>query len=215
MRLKRSLISLMSGVSLLGLNVIFIGAGLPLIGGSRGRGFAQVRSESDTKTDTARYKKYQNEHYSFSFEYPAKWLLSEALDGNGVSISPVAGERSRIAVSGSKVASIETHFLSLEEHFDASLRSLQKKRSHPEHHPQNVVLVKKEVTTVLGLPAIVSTIEFDKDGQNWIEHGTLVHSQDGSTAYDIAIDCHPEELQTFQSVYDRVVQTFRILGPPK
>ena len=196
--------------------VFFTGAGLLLVCVLQDPCFAQVSAgEKKNETERAQYKNYQNDHYSFAFEYPVAWSLSEALDGNGVSVSPNSHDRSHIAVSARKVMATEAHALSVEEDFDESLRSLGKKRSHPGHHPENVKLVKKEAATFLGLPAIVSTVKFEKDGQNWVEQGILVHSQDGNTAYDIGLDCHPEELPAFQLVYAKLVRTFRILGPPK
>jgi len=205
MRLQGLRTNVLGSLSLSGLCITAVIASLFLGSGSLGQSATQVSSG---------HNRYENEHYRFSFEYPKTWATSEALDGNAVSVSPSGQSRSRIAVSGRKVMSTEAHTLSLEEDFEASLRAIQKKRPHPEHHPENVFVEKKETTTFAGLPAIVSTIRFDQDGQAWVEQGLLFHSRDGETAYEISIHCHPDELSAFQPIYDKVVQTFRLIGPP-
>lgn len=169
----------------------------------------------DHDAGSPRYKTYRNDHYNFSAEYPAEWHLTEALDGNAVAISPSPSGRSRISIDGRKVMTKDAHVLSLDEDFDDSLQSMQRKHAAPGHHPDHVVLVNKRRTTLVGLPAIVSRIEFEQDGKHWIELGLMIHSKDGDIAYDISADCHPNELPDFQPIYDKLVQTFHILGPPR
>jgi hypothetical protein len=148
------------------------------------------RSNSQ-ESEQYEYRKYRNERFNFTFEYPRQWEIIKALNGGGARIAPKEGPHpSRIDAAGS-VVQADQHGTprTLEEDFEFSLESLKKYRPHAAHKITNVTLVKKELTTFQGLPAIFSKIAFDIDGQTWMEEGLTFHDRDDRYRYDVGITC--------------------------
>jgi hypothetical protein len=170
----------------------------------------------DKAPSLQKYKEYHNDRFNFSFRYPEPWLINEALNGGGVEIALKHGpDLPRISVSGTVVQADKAgHVLSLEEDFESGLASMRKWRPNANQHIENVVVAKKEVTKFQGLPAIAGSITYDMDGQGWIQEGIMFHSQDDKYSFGIWASCQTESVRVFLPVYDEIVRTFRLRGPP-
>jgi hypothetical protein len=173
------------------------------------------RSESNHQE----VKKYLNKNFNFSFEYPGSWTLSQGLDGNGVSIFPdqksaSAYLRRVIGVGGSVGQPSEKdsgRLQTLDEDFDSLLSAINQ-GPYPAH---NLIVLSRKRTTIQGLPALVSRIEYETGNprQHWVYIYILIHTPDDATTYHISLYCHPDDLSVFSRSFDLVVRTFRILGP--
>jgi len=174
---------------------------------------------SSTKSDRQLTRNYCNKHFNFAFQYPAQWSIYNGFDGNGVSIYPPSIEkgvwRSTISVGGSigqpsEVDSV--HLQTLQEDYESRVRAM---RVGPAS-VRNIKVVSREVTTVESLPAIISTVEFDRGNpnQSWVLKQILIHSRDDRVSYHLSLMCKPKDLPVLTQSFTEVVETFRILGPP-
>lgn len=178
---------------------------------------ANVNAQSNTIQHVVNLREYHNERYDFSFQYPAQWEINEALNGGGVTIAPKQGPYlPKIGVGGEVVqANGAGHSRTLEEDFESHLASMRKWRPHAEQHIRNILVQKKEAISFQGVEAIASTITYDIGDQSWVDIGIFFHTQDDHYAFSIELHCESDKTAVFQPVYDKIVQTFRILGPPK
>lgn len=172
-----------------------------------------------TDPNRQQVKKYLNKNYNFRFEYPGSWTLFQGLDGNGVSIYPdqqsaSAYLRRAIGVGGSVGQPSEKEsdrLQTLDEDFESLLNAI-KQGPYPA---RKVIVVSRKRTTIQGLPALASKIEFESGNprQHWVYIFILIHTPDDATTYHISLYCHPDDLSVFSKSFDLVVRTFRILGP--
>lgn len=162
---------------------------------------------------------YRNANYNFSIQYPAdSWTKDEGFDKNGVELGPRNTDQfhlsPEIGISGAVGQPSEaddTRPQSLDEDFQVGLNALGK-----YDHARNVVVLSKRDANIQGLRAIVSTTRYEDsaNGQTWFDKQVLIHSDDDSPTYRLSLHCSPDDAAVLVPLFDRILNTFRILGPP-
>ena len=154
--------------------------------------------------------KYRNRNYNFCFEYPASWGIYQGFDGNGVSLYPLPKPQSTsqptIGVGGSVGQPSErgrANLQTLKEDFESRLQAT---RAGP-NPAINLKVLNSEITTMRGLPTIVSTVEFDRGTpmQEWALKQILIHTGDDAVTYHLSLSCCPEDLLALGRAFNEVV----------
>lgn len=176
-----------------------------------------LRSPSSIRNAT--WKTYRNAHYNFALRYPAdKWSEYEGFDRNGVDLTPRDKSKFQLppeigagGAVGQPSDADEARSRNLEEDFQFRLDVLKE-----YGHTRNLVVLSKVPTRVQGLSAIVSTIRYEdsSNGQVWLEKDILVHAEDDSPTYHLGLRCSPDDAPVLLPLFDKISNTFRILGPP-
>jgi hypothetical protein len=180
------------------------------------RGNVQSTANGADREDV---RKYENKNYNFTFEYPSGWSMYEGFDGNGVSIYPPSKEKSpwrpMISVGGS-VGQPSEKDESRPRTILEDLASLLQALRELQDPATNLSVVEQRDITLQGLPGIVSTVKFEQgpSNQRWILKHILLHTKDDSVTYHLSLLCHSGDSSALSPVFDKVVGTFRILGPP-
>jgi hypothetical protein len=177
--------------------------------------------EKQEDQSAARHSKtYRNNNYNFCFDYPASaWKFQESLSGNGITLTPIREEKFRLVPSIGASCSVgqpsekdESQLQTLDQDFQSRLEAM---KTGPDA-AADILVLSKQVATIQGLPAIISTDRFTKGspGQTWFEKDILIHTQGDNFTYHLGLMCHPDDAAALLPVFDRVVKSFRILGPP-
>jgi len=185
----------------------------PLQGGRR------VTAGESSNLVPPKLKGYRNANYNFLLKYPANWSSYQGFDGNGVSLYPPSKEkgpmRATVGVGGSvgqPSKSDESRPQTLEEDFESRLQAL----GVGPDPARKVAVTSKLHTTVKGLPAIVSTINFERSTppSAWTTKEILIHTSDNAVTYHLSLMCHPDSFAVLVRAFDQIVSTFKISGPP-
>jgi hypothetical protein len=164
-----------------------------------------------------RWTTYRNANYSFSLSYPARgWRLYEGEDGNGMNLTPLEKSRFRLTPEmgaggavGQPSDADEHRCRTLEEDFEFGLDAIR----HYDR-AQNLILLSKKRARVQGLPAIVRSIRYeDALGEVWFDKDVLIHTRNDWVTYHLGLRCSPADLPALMPIFNKLVRTFRILGP--
>lgn len=159
------------------------------------------RAPSTHHLDSA-WKKYSNADFGYCVEYPSRWLRGKAFDGAGMyfesglkTYSRPQGEIDITALSDLKTVDyLQTHFEGL-------------KRFERAENLQ--VLDQRE------MPLPGATALFTKDGYSdpldhteWIDE--IVLARNSNTLYRLELECRRDQIDRFEPVFARFVQSFRV-----
>ena len=180
--------------------------------------FTAFYSSSPAQTDFG-WKTYKNNNYQFTFEYPAKgWTLYEGEDRNGVAIyASDSGEfhqRPQLGAGGHIGQSShvdEKRPQTLEEDFQSQLKTMS-----DYGHAKELQVLSRKSRELQGLKGIESTVQY-KDpptGDIWIYRSVLLHTSNNRLTYDLMLTCSPKDMHTLMPLFEKMIRTFRILGPP-
>ena len=174
---------------------------------------------SQSTVPGSHWKTYRNANYNFSLSYPATtWSKYEGVDRNGARLTP--RDRSKFHLQpeigaggavGQPSDPDESRSRNLEEDFQSGLEALKE-----YGHARNLAVLSNVRTTIQGLPAIASTIRYEDsaNGSIWLYKEILIHAESGSPTYHLGLRCSPDDTGILVPLFDRIVKTFRILGPP-
>ncbi|HEY6465156.1 MAG TPA: hypothetical protein VIY69_04140 [Candidatus Acidoferrales bacterium] len=166
---------------------------------------------------TTHWKKYRNEKFDFTVEYPTGWKLSQGFDGSGATITP-GGTRfpkSTVLGVGGWVVQPSSGDESHPKTLDKDLASLIDAIAEPPLEGHNARVVKQHKVVIDGLDGLDVTINYDdKAGKLWMRRELLLHSAQDAVAYHVSIAYLAKEAAPADSIFARVVSTFHILGPP-
>jgi hypothetical protein len=176
-----------------------------------------LRSQSTVQNTS--WKTYRNAHYNFSLKYPAdKWSQYEGFDRNGVDLMPRDKSKFQLppeigagGAVGQPSDADGTRNRNLEEDFQFGLDALKE-----YGHARNLLVLSRMPTRVQGLSAIVSTMRYEdsSNGQVWLRKEILVHRESDSPTYHLGLRCSPDDAPVLVPIFDRISETFRVLGPP-
>jgi len=114
---------------------------------------------------------------------------------------------------GQPSAADEHRCRTLEEDFEFFLNAIRKR---PSPRTQDLAVLSKTRVAVQGLPAIQSTIRYRNSfGEAWFDEEILIHTRDDGINYHLELHCSPDDLAVLLPLFDEVVATYRILGPPR
>ena len=174
-------------------------------------------SESGTQAHRNR-KVYRNDNYNFSFQYPAgDWLVREGSNMSGASLTPREKSKFRqspeIGVGGAvgQPSDADPNRVQiLEEDMQSRLAAMKE-----YGHARNLVVLSKKSMRIQGLPALMSTDKYQDSatGLLWFDKQILVHTSEDSTSYHLDLHCSPGDAAILLPIFDRIVLSFRILGP--
>ena len=83
-------------------------------------------------------------------------------------------------------------------------------------HGRNVTILSKKNVEVQALPAIDSSIRYEDSltGITWFQRRVLIHTRDQGLSYSVGMRCSPADVPALMPLFDRMLKSFRILGPP-
>ncbi len=158
---------------------------------------------------------YFNANYNFCIDYPNNWQTWEPFDRNAVAlIQPnVQGyPRTEITVGGrvnQPSEKDETRGETLQEIWDSGAKALAEYGK-----ATNVSVIEQKRISLVGYPALATTYEYTKNGQRWREQEVIFLTR-SSTVFELALTCHPGEVEKLTPVFDEVVRSFKIQCDPK
>jgi hypothetical protein len=157
---------------------------------------------SPTRRLDSAWKKYSNPDFGYCVEYPSRWLRGNAYDGAGMYFesgfkthSRPQGEIDVTALSGLETVDyLQTHFEGLKRFERAENLKVLEQREMP-------------------LPG--TTALFTKDGYSdpldhteWVDE--IVLARTSNMLYRLELECRLDQIERFEPVFARFVQSFRI-----
>ena len=172
-----------------------------------------LSAQDKPKAGTAS-RHYFNPNYNFCIDYPANWQTSEPFDHDAVALVPhhVQGyPHTEITVGGrvNQPSEKETRGETLEENWDSGRKALAESGK-----VTNVAVIEQMHISLAGYPALATKYEYTENGQRWYvqEITFLTGSQ---AVFELALTCHPEEVEKLTPVFDEVVRSFKAQCDPK
>lgn len=97
----------------------------------------------------------------------------------------------------------------LDQELEERLAALKESRS-------NFRVTSKNYITVGGLLALDSTIQFKdlRTGTTLLERTVSIHTKGDEYSFSVGIRCFSTDVSAFMPIFEGMVRSFRILGPP-
>lgn len=177
--------------------------------------FAVGLSAQSKPATGARSRHYFDANYNFCVDYPANWQTWEPFDRNAVALLPpgVQGYPSTEITVGGRVnqpsETDETRGETLQEIWDSGVKSLAKYGK-----ASSISVVEQKQTSLAGYPALATKYEYTEGGQRWHVQ-EIVFITRSQAVFELALTCHPEEVQKLTPVFDAIVRSFKIQCDPK
>lgn len=148
------------------------------------------------------WKKYQDSHSGFCFSYPKRWVHEEAAEGSGVYFE--SGSKKGALPQGEiDVAVLPDQSSHGEDYVQLHLAGLQK-----FERAQKLELLASGAIKVGGMKGVFSRNRyFDPlEKSLWVDE--LVVAGHGTTLYKLELECRADQLQRFEAVFDRFLNSF-------
>lgn len=167
-------------------------------------------SATSSAAGRPKWKTYHNTRFNFSVKYLAsKWSMYEGFNGSGIQLKPIDSksfqEPPEMGVGGAvgqPSGDIDSPPQNLKQHFQSLLDAMT-----GEGHVRHLVVLSKENATIAGLPALVSTIQYEPPSgiETVFTKVILIHAPDDATTYDLTLSCSPTDVSTLAPLFDRMV----------
>jgi hypothetical protein len=172
--------------------------------------FVSVSVSADEKS--VEQKPYFNKNFDFCIQVPANWFSSESYTGNGVTLAPrklkafSLAPRITVGAHINQPSKIGNGSQTLDENIQSSVDSLREYGS-----ARDIQIVKRDAMTVERLPAGLITLKYrdSQSGNEWFVKDVNLIDQN-NTVYFAELKCHPKDAVALESIFDALLQSFRI-----
>jgi hypothetical protein len=162
---------------------------------------------------------YHNWRFNFSLAYPSAWRVQEGANRSGMTIRPPDASGFRLPPSlGAGGATGQPNHLNdrccqtLDQQFENYLGALKEYQ-----HAIDLKVLSKRYTQMAGLRAIDASIQFrdSASGDLWLERNVTAHTKDDGYSFNVGVRCSPTDVRALMPIFEELVESFRILGPPR
>ncbi|HEX4807995.1 MAG TPA: hypothetical protein VH325_03650 [Bryobacteraceae bacterium] len=161
-----------------------------------------------------RWKPYRNPSLGYCLTYPSRWLKGDAFDGAGFYVetglkkySKPLGEIDIAALTSSTDAARPVN-VSLLENLQQHLEGLK-----TFERAERMQLLEKKQMQILGDAALLTKHRYydPQDRGAWVDEVIFIsHEQN---LFRLELECRDDQLERFESVFNRVVSSFRFDCP--
>lgn len=165
---------------------------------------------SANRLDTS-WKRYRNPQWGYCVSYPRRWYKGDAFEGSGLFVetgakkfSKPVGEIDVAAVSTPSDNGPKPVLLTLVDDLKLHLAGLAK-----FERAERMEVLEQRPLSLVGKPALFTKDRYydPLERATWIEELVFTHRND--TVYRLELECRADQVQRFEPVFTRVVDTFR------
>ncbi len=158
---------------------------------------------SSTRLDDS-WKTYANKQGGYCISYPTRWVRGDALDGTGMWVE-----------SGVKKFSIPQGEMDVIVVSEPATRMAEYLQSHLEglekfERAEKVELLENRAIALPGASGLLAKARYfdPQDGSTWIDEVVLAKRED--VLYRLELECRAGQLDRFERVFTRFVESFRL-----